>query len=96
MNLYKPIKFDYSRTYCNGKYGLTKLYTKCQKEIEYGIETTTNMTCVYNIANSPMTFRDSMDFEIENMNKECGKTWRNPMQVICFSPSSRFSRHDEN
>lgn len=90
INLYKPIRFDYSRTYCNGTLGWAKVYTKCDREFELYGEMDFNMSCVYDIDNSIMTIRDNMNFEIENVGKVCGKTWRNPMQVICDC-SSRCS-----
>ena len=91
MNLYKPVRFNYSRRYCKGEenHDYSRVYTNCLPYAVWGGED--DMNCTYEIDNSPMTFRDSMDFEIENAGKECGKTWRDPMQVKYFFPFSRSS-----
>ena len=90
MNLYKPVKFNTSRYYCDGEPVGSILLTNCQDQmVNFSSDA---MECIYYTGNSPMTFRDSMDFEIENVNnKNCGRTWRNPMQVILFSPFFRSS-----
>lgn len=80
MNLYKPVRFNSSRLYCDEEPVKSQLYTNCSDQ---SMDSSSGpMECLYQTRNSPMTFRDSMDFEIENVNKNCGKTWRNPMQII--------------
>lgn len=80
MNLYTPVRFNSSRLYCDGEPAESYLYTNCPDG--FFDPSSDAMMCPYEIRNFPMTFRDSMSFEIEGVNKTCGKIWRNPMQVI--------------
>lgn len=58
---------------------LSKVYTSCPKLDEWD---KSNMSCNYDTMNSPITFRDSMDFKTENAHTGCGQTWQDPMQVF--------------
>lgn len=82
MNLYRPVRFNQSQLYCNGSVKWSGLLTNCPRWNREVLKT--NMICVYQTVDTPMTFRESIDFAIENVGKSCERTWRNPMQVMWF------------
>ena len=86
INLYNPVRNTYSRSKCDSNTVVGSVYTNCPREAEWDKG---NMSCRYDTINSAITVRDSMDFKIENGGKDCGQTWRNPMQV-CENIHSLF------
>lgn len=82
MNLYEVFGFNQSQAYCNETIGFSRWYTRCP-EMMTGLGIDQAMECDYTLGDTPLTFRESMSFENENVvGKDCERTWRNPMQVM--------------
>lgn len=89
LNLYAPVRLVQTWTGCGGNFGFTDWMTLCSENEIWNNKKV--MDCYYELNKVPMTFRDSLNFEIGKGSNACEKTWRNPMQVrktIFLSSSS--------